>query len=612
MTSSGQQPLEAAVQHYFSIPHDAAVAMLAELDPYVCRGGEWLFRQGDAADCLFLLARGRLQVWLETTDAHEGGAKMVAEVEPGEIVGEIGMLTHGPRSASIRAVRTSLLLKMSSAVFDRLARERPELMRLVAGGIATRLRDRTAGTHAVRRSMKTVALVPLDPGPSAQALAERLRGVLVPHGSTLILTPQIMRTLGSPPLPSAGQRDHSEAMVEWLAEQEDAHRFVFYVADASDSAWSDLAVRHADMILLVAEAALESALRPWEKSLLGPPGGPVARRALVLGHEGGPATLTGTAAWLKDRNLDYHFHVRSGVAADIERLGRVLAGTALGLVLGGGAARGFAHLGVYRALSEAGTPVDWVAGSSIGAVMGAGMASGLEPAEVIARAHKAFVHGKPFGDVTLPVISFLRGRRMERLINEHLSGEIEDLPLPFFCVSSNLGHGRVQVHASGSLPRALRASVSLPGVFPPAVIDRQLAIDGGILDNLPVDLMRARPVGRVIAVDVASRRNYDVDYDTVPSPWTVLASRVLPRGKRYRVPSPVSLMLMAMAIGTMEATRTAGQRADLLIRPAVGGYSFTDVRPFAQIVEAGYQAARQALAESSSVAQPHGDSGHAR
>ena len=249
-------------------------------------------------------------------------------------------------------------------------------------------------------------------------------------------------------------------------------------------------------------------------------------------------------------------------------------------MLGEGAARGFAHLGVDRALYESGTPVDWLGGASIGAVMAAGMATGLEPGIVIERARKAFVDGKPFGDVTVPIISFLRGRRMERLIDAQLPGEIEDLPVPFFCVSSNLGNGRVQVHDRGSLPRSLRASVSLPGIFPPAVINGELSVDGGILDNLPVDLMRARPVGRVIAVDLSSRKDYTVNYDSVPSPWRVLAGRILPLSTRYRVPSPVALMSMAMSIGAIGSARAAGARAsaDLLVRPPVGGFSFTEVR----------------------------------
>jgi predicted acylesterase/phospholipase RssA len=386
-------------------------------------------------------------------------------------------------------------------------------------------------------------------------------------------------------------------MVDWLAVKEDEHRFVMYAANPADPVFTEMALHNADLILLVGQAGDDAALRAWEKQAFDEASAPVARRALVLWHEQHGAALSGTAPWLAPRNLDFHLHVRSGVQGDLDRLARVIAGRAVGLVLGGGAARGFAHLGVYRALHESGIRVDWLGGASIGAVMAAGMATGLEPGIAIERARKAFVDGKPFGDVTVPIISFLRGRRMERLIDAHLPGEIEDLPVPFFCVSSNLGNGSVQVHDRGSLPRSLRASVSLPGIFPPAVINGQLSVDGGILDNLPVDLMRARPVGRVIAVDLSSRKDYTVDYSSVPSPWRVLAGRALPLSRRYRVPSPVSLMLMAMSIGTIGSARAAGARADLLVRPPVGGFSFTDVRNFDRVVDAGFREAQKAIAE---------------
>ncbi len=595
MNSAARATLVTALQQYFSIPRDDATVVLEEFEPCVCHGGDWLFRQGDAADCLFLLARGRMQVWLEQNNGPEPGERLVAEVNPGETIGEIGMLTGGARSASIRAVRNSLLLKMTSAAFDRLARQRPELTRHIAGGIAGRLRDRTAGVSHIRRTLKTIALFPLGSVQVAEALAQQLRVALQPFGPARVLTPRSLRDDGAPPLPAARHEELSPAMVDWLAAQEDAHRFMLYVADPAETAFTDMALHNADLILLVGQAHESPGMQSGEARAFESAGAPVARRALVLCHATHGETLSGTAAWLEPRKLDFHLHVRAGVPGDMDRVARVLAGRAVGLVLGGGAARGFAHLGVYRALHEAGIAVDWLGGASIGAVMAAGMATGPDPGVAIDRARKAFVQGKPFGDVTVPIISFLRGRRMERLIDEHLPGAIEDLPVPFFCVSSNLGNGRVQVHERGSLPRALRASVSLPGIFPPAVVDGQLAVDGGILDNLPVDLMRARAVGRVIAVDLSSRKDYAVSYDAVPSPWRVLAGKVLPMVQRHRVPSPVALMLMAMSIGTIGSARAAGARADLLVQPPVGGFSFTDVRNFDRVVEAGYLAARESI-----------------
>ena len=595
MQAAARQSLLLAVENAFAVSPDHAAVVLAALQPITCRGGDWLFRQGDEGDSLYLLARGRLQVWISSEDRGESHESLVAEVAPGETVGEISLLTGGPRSASLRAVRDSLLLKMDGAAFDRLGREQPQLVRQLAGGIAIRLRDRTGGSANIRRDLKTIAILPLSGTEHARALAGNFATGLAARGSVLTLTSDRLAALGAPELPIGADAAVSAGMTEWLGEQEDQHRFVLLVADAAESAFSRLALRHADLVLLVADANDDPAPRSWELALLPGPAEPAARRALLLTHAGCPATLSGSGGWLAGRSLSYHLHFRSGVPADQARIDRVLAGEALGLVLGGGAARGFAHLGAYRALVEAGVRVDWVGGASIGAVMGAPIAQGLAPEEVIDIARLAFVQGKPFGDLTLPVLSLLRGRRMEQLIAEHLAGDIEDLPVPFFCVSSNLGQGTPHIHTRGTLVRALRASVSLPGVFPPAVVDGHLAIDGGILDNLPVDMMRQQPVGKVIAVDVTSRQTFDVDYDAVPSPWAVLAGRFLPFAKRYRVPSFMSLMLKATEIGTMAAVRASGSRADLLLRPPVAKFSLTDVRSFDKIVDAGYQHTRQAL-----------------
>jgi predicted acylesterase/phospholipase RssA/CRP-like cAMP-binding protein len=601
MHASTRQSLIQAIERAFAVSPGDAAAVLGALQPVVCRGGDWLFRQGDSGESLYLLARGRLQVWIASEEHGEVRESLVAEVAPGETVGEISLLTGGPRSASLRAVRDSLLLRMDAEAFDRLGREQPQLVRQLAGGIAIRLRDRTGGAASIRREVKTIAVLPLTGMQHAQALAARLGAALAERGPILTLLPDRLAQLGAPPLPQGTHSDASAAMAEWLGEQEDQHRFVLLVADAADSNWSKLALRHADLVLLAAASSGDPAAQPWERALLSGPGEPVARRALLLTHEGGAGTLSGTGSWLAGRDLSYHLHLRSGVPADLERIARVLTGEALGLVLGGGAARGFAHIGAYRAMVEAGVPIDWVGGTSIGAVMGAPIAQGLSPDEVISTARLAFVQGKPFGDLTLPVLSLLRGRRMERLIAEHLAGDIEDLPVPFFCVSSNLGQGTPHVHTRGRLVTALRASVSLPGVFPPAVVDGQLTIDGGILDNLPVDLMRRQPVGKVIAIDLTSRQSYKVEYGAVPSPWAVLAGRFLPFAKRHRVPSFMSLMLKATEIGTMAAVRASGERADLLLRPPVSRFSLTDVLSFDEIVEAGYQYTRQALED-----WPHG------
>ncbi len=596
-----RRSLEAAVQAYFGARAGQAAALVAGFEPLVCRGGDWLFRQGEVADSMYLVARGRLQVWVDAVDGGEPEPRLVGDVGPGEMVGEVGLLTGGRRSAGLRAARNSLLLRIGAEDFDRLVQQDPRLMRRVAGGVAERLRDRTAGRPTPRTGFRTVALVSLDGVAVAERVARRLEAELSRTKSTLVLTADRLGDLGAPAV-SARADGVDAALVDWLSAREAEHEHLLQVADPARPGWSEAVLRQADLVLFIAESAADPALQDWERAGALSRNAIVSRRALVLLHRGSPERLAGTGRWLAGRDFDFHLHLRDGVPGDLSRLARTLEGSALGLVLGGGAARGFAHLGAYRALVEAGVPVDWLGGASIGAILAAGVAAVPDPHEAIAKARRAFVDGKPFGDVTLPIVSLLRGRRMQRLIEEFLPGDVEDLPTPFFCVSSNLAAGTLHVHRRGSLPQALRASAAVPGVFPPVVHEKQLVVDGGLLDNLPVDRMREQPVGRVIAVDVAARRHTEVDYDAVPSPWAIWAGRRLPFARRYRVPSAMSMLLTSMTIGSMQSSRAAAARADLLIRPAVGEFGFTDVRPFDRIVEAGHVAARQALAESVSFA----------
>jgi NTE family protein len=207
----------------------------------------------------------------------------------------------------------------------------------------------------------------------------------------------------------------------------------------------------------------------------------------------------------------------------------------------------------------------------------------------------SFKTGKPFGDFTLPVISLLRGNRMKRLLYQYLDYQIEDLALPYFCVSTNLGRGVKNIHEEGSLVNAIRASAAMPGVLPPAVVNGELAVDGAVLNNLPVDIMQQKPVGQIIAIDFSAPVPSKVDYEETPSPWAILRGRWLPISRRYRVPGLSSIILKSTEAGTQDQVRRNGAMADLLIDPQVRRFGMTDVKSFEHIVQAGYDRARELL-----------------
>jgi len=181
------------------------------------------------------------------------------------------------------------------------------------------------------------------------------------------------------------------------------------------------------------------------------------------------------------------------------------------------------------------------------------------------------------------------------LLKVQLDYQIENLSLPYYCVSTNLGRGTKNIHESGSLVDAIRASAAMPGILPPVVVEQELAVDGAILDNLPVDIMQQKPVGRIIAVDFSAPIPDKVSYAETPSPWAVLRGRWLPFARRYRVPGLTAIMLKSTETGTLEEVRRLGAMADLLIDPQVRQFGMTDVKSFDQIVEAGYQRACELL-----------------
>ena len=206
-------------------------------------------------------------------------------------------------------------------------------------------------------------------------------------------------------------------------------------------------------------------------------------------------------------------------------------------MLAGGGARGFAHIGIIKALIEAGVPFDHLGGASMGAIIAAGLAHEWGVEELTERMRETFVTHNPLDDFTLPLIALVRGKKASSMLQRNFGDIcIEELPLPFFAVSSDLTTGRIHEHRAGLLWRALRASVALPGILPPVTHHGHLLVDGGVMNSLPVDVMRTRTTGPIIACDVTGEldlRASDERYGERPGgPWCGSACAAIPRSSR--------------------------------------------------------------------------------
>ncbi len=571
--------IDAIVRQYFGADTDSALLDL--LQPVNLPGGKWLFREGDPGDALYFLIQGRLQAWA----GAEGQARLLGEVRPGDSVGEAGLLAGDPRSAGIRAIRDSFLVRLDKRDFEQLARRHPDMVMKLAGHVSRLMQQNLAGAQREGRRFKTICLLTLHESDRVQRSREVLVQDLLEQVGGLALCPERLVQLGAPTAEGASL---STDLRRWLAEQEAREPLVVFLCGTEDSAWTRFVLRQSDLVVRLADATESPIPTQAERALHAE-----CLQLLALHHRG--ETISGTAEWLSGRPIDHHFHLREGLAEDHARLVRVLAGTSVGLVLGAGAVRGLSELGVYKAMVELGIPVDWVGGSSIGSIVGGAIAMGWTPDHAIAMSRLSFVKGKPFSDYTLPVVSLIRGQRMMRLLRAQLDVAIEDLPIPYFCVSSRLDRGDVHVHQHGSLVEAIRASAALPGVLPPAVVEEELVVDGAVLNNLPVDIMRQKLVGSVVAVDVSSRHARRVDYEETPGSLAVLRGRWLPFSRRYRVPSLATLILRSTEIGSLAQARQRRANADLLISPPVSQFRMTDVKAFDPIVEVGYSHGLEAL-----------------
>jgi len=581
------------LETYFKTEFDADNPLLDELDVKQLAGGDWLMKQGDPGDALYFLVRGRLQAWAKDAGGHHRG-RFLNEIVPGDSVGELSLLTGAPRAVGIQAIRDSLLLRLDRESFDRLALDHPALVMRLAANVATLLQS-NFGASSPTRNLKAITILPLDASPRVANFCRELTMELENEGHTLSLAANELGRKGAPVDSLQTGETVPESLKNWLQDQENEYRFVVYHCAAGNTDWAHFALRQSDMVLRVGDASLFPGPSQWETELLETSGSTIARHLLVLLQPPSNQPIRGTALWLANRRIDFHVHVREDQPDDLSRVTRIISGNALGLVLAGGAARGFAHLGVHRAMTELGLPIDWVGGTSIGAIMGAGIASPVSVEDTFELVKKSFVDGKPFSDFTIPMMSLVRGRRMTRMLEQHLDYQIEDLPTPFFCVSCNLDTGSTNVHETGYLPDALRASAALPGIIPPAVVNQRLTIDGAVVNNLPVDEMRLKPVSRIIAVDLSSAEQVQVDYATVPSPWAVFRGRYLPFTRRHRVPSLSNIMLKATLLGTLERVKEQGKRADLLLHPPVRKFGMTEVKSFEKIVQAGYDHAKSEL-----------------
>jgi NTE family protein len=536
-------------------------------------GGATLFAAGEASDALYVVLSGCLGVF--SPDSRDR-RRFMGRVLAGDTVGEMGLISGRARSAHVVALRDTELARISSESFNRIFGQHPEAMLRIARLTVDRLELSQSKPRGPRHSARTFTLLPQSVEVDIGGFASDFVKALSRFGRAELVW-------------SVRAESHTS---HWFHKIESANDFVVYVGDPTPGRWSSLCIRQADALLLLARA--EGSVGRWE-ALVGSRESSMApqRAELILLHDGKIAR--GAAArWLAVQPGIPHHHITS--PPDISRVARMLTGRGVGLVLSGGGARGFAHIGIVKALREARVPIDLVGGTSMGAILGAGVAQCWSVEELKERFHAAFVQAKPLRDYTLPFVSLVSGRKVSRLLRKDCGDiDIEDLPLTFFCVSSNLTTGHCMVHRRGLLWLWLRASVAIPGVLPPVVYKGEVLVDGGTMNNLPVDAMRELGRGPVIGVDVGADRAFTTDSDEVdvPLPWQLMSWL---RVRRHR-PNIFQILWRAGMVNSSAMTAAHREKTDLLLQPPLAQIDMLNWSAFDRAIAAGYEYAVRRLEE---------------
>uniref|UniRef100_A0A3P9M6H2 lysophospholipase n=1 Tax=Oryzias latipes TaxID=8090 RepID=A0A3P9M6H2_ORYLA len=603
------------------------------LDWMAVEAGRAVYRQGEKSDSTFIVLSGRLRSVIMKED---GKKELIGEYGRGDLIGVVEALTHQNRATTVHAVRDSELAKLPEGALSSIKRKFPQVVTRLIHLLGQKILQQVNGPLTARSlalkspgskwdagnpasNLSTVAVLPVSEEVPLTAFTLELQHALIAIGPTLLLTSDIIKQrLGAAALDSV----HEYRLSSWLGQQEDIHRIVLYQTDYTLTPWTQRCIRQADCIIIVGLGEQDPAVGELERMLEG--SAVRAQKQLVLLHrEDGPPPQ-GTVEWLNMRSwISRHLHLScprrvfskrslpkllelyqrvfekpADRHSDFSRLARVLTGNAIALILGGGGARGCSQVGIMRALSEAGIPVDLIGGTSIGSLMGALYAEDRSHSRMRVRAREWAMEMtsvyKKFLDLTYPVTSMFSGSSFNSSINNVFkSKQIEDLWIPYFNITTDITASAMRVHTDGSLWRYVRASMTLSGYLPPLCDpkDGHLLMDGGYINNLPADVARSMGAKVVIAIDVGSRDETNLtNYGDSLSGWWLLWKRFNPLAEKVKVLNMAEIqtrLAYVCCVRHLESVKNSDYCE--YIRPPIDRYRTLEFGKFDEIAEVGYQ-----------------------
>lgn len=524
------------------------------------RRGEMLVRQGEAADTVYYVLRGKF-------DVLRDGRHLVAEIMAGEPVGEIAFFGGLPRTADVQASRDSDVLELSQQAYAALSARLPAFTQAVLRSLGRRLAAATVSAPELQpRVADAVGLCAAGPHPVPPELVRDLAAALQAQGRPVV-------TLTAADFPAGLDAHDDDQLSDWFAARERDGGRLLVVTGCGNPDWDRAALRQCDQLLLVgrAEDARHGPPRasPLESYVL-----PLFRPrqvSLILWRDQAAQPIRDTRHWLSSRQVHLHHHVALDRPADLERVSRFLTGRALGAVFGGGGALGTGHIGALRALATAGVRFDMFGGTSIGSSVALACARDDSAARMLEDFEHFFLRDRALGKMNLPLYSVFDHHHLDRRLQQmHGDQRLEDLPLNAYTVAANLSTHELYVHRSGPCWQGLRTSASIPAALPPYITERgEVLVDGGIMDNVPIGVMRGLKSGPNLIFMLSPGADWRVGsrYDGLPSRWRLAWRLLTRRHEGSDFPKVGEIVARSMQVTSKRSFRGAGIGGDLLLEP---------------------------------------------
>ena len=568
--------------------------LAVQVEPISLESGEILIKQGEMGDCLYFVLSGRLRASESVPESEK--ISILGEMGHGDVIGELALLTHEARAATVTAIRDSVVLKLSKQSFEAFAEKNPKQLMPIVRAAILRLRE---GNKRVRNKIVTIAIAPAANNKSHKEFARIIAKELSNVAPTLHLDVNIIEEIFPDVFSGKNVKDDNTALINWLSDQELDYNYVVYETDNDYTPWTRCCIRQADQVLLVAHDRDVNILDNIEMEIFSHTKKTRKNIDLVLLHSASIIYPSDTHEWLKVRKISQFHHLRENFSKDTQRLVRYLTGRSVGLVLGGGGARGFVHIGVYKALTELGFEIDFFGGSSFGGLLACLFAMEKTPETIMELFRVNMLNKKGFFGMTAPLVSLNTGKSLTEVLKLGFSEPVylEDLWKKYFCIICNLSRGEMQVQETGVTWRAMRATVSLPAIFPPITNEKnELLIDGGVSNNLPVDVMRRFVSGgTVIASHVQTNSMLQAEIpDGVLSGWKLVLNHFL--RKEGHFPNIAELILRSIGVTSVSQEKMMMSDADYYIDIDARKFKLLDFNAMDQLVELGYRVTMEKMA----------------